>query len=183
VRNALLLDQVATGPVDGYLLPGPALPVTVGAGDGTVTFDGEQVRLEWNWMTEQSKSSGGPRTIALAELTSVEWLPGIGLENGYLRFRTTGPAGSTPPKHDPHAVALWGLKKDPLMALVGAAVVARLPHPRTRTKLVPADAVAQGADDHDAMLRRLRELGELRQAGILTDEEFTTAKQAILKRL
>ena len=32
------------------------------------------------------------------------------------------------------------------------------------------------------LLRRLRELGELHQAGILTDEEFTTAKQAVLKR-
>jgi uncharacterized protein YqgQ len=33
------------------------------------------------------------------------------------------------------------------------------------------------------LLRRLRELGELYEAGILTDEEFATAKRAVLKRL
>ncbi|MCW8217736.1 SHOCT domain-containing protein, partial [Streptomyces griseolus] len=42
---------------------------------------------------------------------------------------------------------------------------------------------APAADDHDALLRRLRELGQLYEAGILTDDEFSTAKQAILKRM
>ncbi|RST19384.1 SHOCT domain-containing protein, partial [Streptomyces sp. WAC04770] len=41
----------------------------------------------------------------------------------------------------------------------------------------------QPADDHDVLLRRLRELGELHRAGVLTDEEFSTAKQAILRRM
>lgn len=71
------------------------------------------------------------------------------------------------------------------MALVAAAVVARLPHPRApRAPDAPAPAAPASAagDDHDVLLRRLRELGELHGAGILTDEEFTTAKQAVLKR-
>jgi hypothetical protein len=38
-------------------------------------------------------------------------------------------------------------------------------------------------DDHDALLRRLRELGERHHTGVLTDEEFTLAKQAVLKRM
>ena len=48
------------------------------------------------------------------------------------------------------------------------------------------DAVPPGAadpDDADALLRRLRELGGLHRDGVLTDEEFTAAKQAILRRL
>ncbi|MFE4538122.1 DUF4429 domain-containing protein [Streptomyces scopuliridis] len=203
VRNALLLEQVEPGPVGRYLLPGPALPITVSAGDASVTFDGERIRLEWNWKTEESKSSGGPRTLALGEVQAVEWLPSAGLENGYLRFLTSRAPVSTPPKYDPHAVDLYGFRKDPLMALVGAAVVARLPHPRATaaeptaapapsltkaavTTSGTADPTARAAasgDDHDALLRRLRELGELHQAGILTDEEFSTAKRAILKRL
>ncbi|MES4831297.1 SHOCT domain-containing protein, partial [Streptomyces anthocyanicus] len=38
-------------------------------------------------------------------------------------------------------------------------------------------------DDHDALLRRLRELGDLHRSGVLTDEEFALAKQAVLKRM
>ena len=36
---------------------------------------------------------------------------------------------------------------------------------------------------HDAVLRRLAELGELHRTGVLTDEEFATAKQAVISRL
>ncbi|WP_328677680.1 DUF4429 domain-containing protein [Streptomyces sp. NBC_00322] len=181
VRNALLLDQVQTGPVDAYLLPGPALPITVGAGDGTATFDGERIRLEWNWKTEESKSSGGARSVALEDVEAVEWLPSAGLENGYLRFRVNKAGSPPPPKYDPYAVELWGFRKDPLMALVGAAVTARMPHPYAPQAAVPPPAPS--SDEHDALLRRLRELGELHQAGILTEEEFTTAKRAVLKHL
>ncbi|MFE1956875.1 DUF4429 domain-containing protein [Streptomyces sp. NPDC059479] len=193
VRNALLLDGVESSPVDRYLLPGPALPITASAGDGTVTFDGERIRLEWNWKTEESKSSGGPTILALADVESVEWQPSAGLDNGYLRFRVARAPASARPKYDPYAVELWGFRKDPLMALAGAAVVARLPHPYasagtgTGAEAGPepetAGTATPGGEDHDALLRRLRELGELHQAGILTAEEFATAKQAVLKRL
>ncbi|QGV80526.1 DUF4429 domain-containing protein [Streptomyces ficellus] len=197
VRRAMLLEQVETGPVDAYLLPGPSLPITVGAGDATVTFDGERIRLEWNWKTEESKASGGARTLALTGVRAVEWLPAAGLENGYLRFRVDGAGQSAAPpapKYDPHAVELWGFRKDPLMALLGAAVVARLPHPNAAPPdaappaleaAAPAavPAAVPAAPDHDVLLRRLRELGELHRAGVLTDEEFTLAKQAVLKQL
>ncbi|MFD4140639.1 DUF4429 domain-containing protein [Streptomyces sp. NPDC058572] len=197
VRHALLLEQVETGPLDAYLLPGPALPITVGAGDGTATFDGDRIRLEWNWKTDESKASGGSRTLALADVQAVEWLPAAGLENGYVRFVLSKGAGRVPPKYDPHAVELWGFRKDPLMALVAAAVVARLPHPYAAGDSAavtgaasapvpvpaPAAALPPSGDDHDALLRRLRELGELHQAGILTDDEFSTAKAAVLKRM
>ncbi|SEQ34683.1 Short C-terminal domain-containing protein [Streptomyces sp. yr375] len=186
VRGALALDQVPAGPVDAYLLPGPSVPLTAAAGDGTASFDGEQVRLEWNWKTEDAKAAAGARTIAVADITGVEWQPSAGLENGHLRFTVRGAPTKARPKYDPNAVELWGFRKDPLMALVAAAVQARLPHPSATTTAGPVGALLpapEPADDHDALLRRLRELGELHRDGVLTDEEFTMAKQAVLKRL
>ncbi|MGW0813853.1 DUF4429 domain-containing protein [Streptomyces viridiviolaceus] len=191
VRGALLLDQVPSGPVDAYLLPGPPVPLSVSAGDGTASFDGERVRLEWNWKTEDSKVAAGARTLSLDDIAAVEWHPAAGLDNGCLRFTVKNAPTKAPPKYDPNAVELWGFKKDPLMALVAAAVQARLPHPAA-----PAAPAAHGdagpvqdppapavEDDHDALLRRLRELGELHRAGVLTDDEFALAKQAVLKRM
>ncbi|MGW1001647.1 DUF4429 domain-containing protein [Streptomyces sp. NPDC002520] len=202
VRTALLLEGVPSGPVTGYRLPGPPLPVSAAAGDGTAAFDGERVRLEWNWKTEDAKAATGPRTIPLAEITAVRWQPAAGLENGHLRFTVRGAPVTAPPKFDPNAVELWGFRKDPLMALVAAAVQVRLPHPSAPAAgalapagapapveaLVPRQAEAPtGApaaeDDHDALLRRLRELGELHRSGVLTDEEFTLAKRAVLSRM
>ncbi|MFI7503556.1 DUF4429 domain-containing protein [Streptomyces sp. NPDC049687] len=192
VRHALLLDEVPAGPVDAYLLPGPSVPLSCSAGDGTASFDGDHVRLEWNWKTEDAKASAGTRTIRVEDITGVEWQPAVGLENGHLRFRVRHAPTKAPPKYDPNAVELWGFKKDPLMALVAAAVQARLPHPATgpqdalRPALRPSGPEPDGPSpggDHDALLRRLRELGELHREGVLTDDEFTMAKQAVLKRL
>ncbi|MFJ8017471.1 DUF4429 domain-containing protein [Streptomyces sp. NPDC096339] len=199
VRQALLLDQVDPGPTTSYLLPGPAVPITVGAGDGTAAFDGERVALEWNWTTEEAKRSGGPRGFHIGDLRSVEWGPSKGLENGWLRFTLAGAGKPLAPKYDPHTVELFGFKKDPLMALVAAAVAVRMPHPAAPQDAPPAASVtaiapaepqksldpagaAAPAEDHDALLRRLRELGELHQSGVLTAEEFTSAKQAVLRR-
>ncbi|WP_328771392.1 DUF4429 domain-containing protein [Streptomyces sp. NBC_00286] len=192
IRNALLLDEVPTTAVDRYLAPGPSVPLSVSAGDGTASFDGERVRLDWNWKTEEAKAAAGARTIYFADIESVEWHPAVGLENGYLRFTVRNAPTKAPPKYDPNSIELWGFKKDPLMALVAAAVQARLPHPSAssiedRVPISPnspaQDAEPPAEPDHDALLRRLRELGELHKSGILTEEEFTLAKQAILKRL
>lgn len=195
VRNALLIEQVPEGPVDRFLLPGPSLPVSGGGGDGTASFDGETVRLTWNWKAEESKTASGPATFPLARIAGVRWLPSIGLENGYLRFEPVDGPVSAPPKYDPYSLELWGLSKREYTAVVvAAAVLARLPQARTAldapveapalTKAPePAPAAVPPADDHDVLLRRLRELGELHRAGVLTDEEFSTAKQAILSRM
>jgi hypothetical protein len=193
VRGALLLDGVPADPVGAYLLPGPAVPLSVSAGDGSASFDGERVRLEWNWKTEDAKVAAGTRVLPLADITAVQWLPSIGLDNGHLRFTVRGAPTKAPPKYDPNAIELWGFKKDPLMALVAAAVQARLPHPAAarpagsppdpRPRPTTAAATVAVEDDHDALLRRLRELGELHRDGTLTDDEFALAKAAVLKRL
>ncbi|MGB8941328.1 MAG: DUF4429 domain-containing protein, partial [Streptomyces sp.] len=111
VRNALLIEQVPAAPCDSYLLPGPPVPLSVSAGDGTASFDGEHIRLEWNWKTEEAKSAAGTRTLALSEVAAVEWQPAAGLENGHLRFTVRHAPTKAPPKYDPNSVELWGFKK------------------------------------------------------------------------
>ncbi|GGO46909.1 hypothetical protein GCM10012287_18310 [Streptomyces daqingensis] len=210
LRHALLLEEIPATPCDRYLLPGPSVPLTASGTDGVASFDGERVQLDWNWMAGEGKSHAGPRVLAVGELEGVEWTPAIGWENGSLRFRPKGGHAVLKPEHDPNCLLLWGVRQARETGgsvLLAAAVTARLPHPAvTRTlpeeerreALPPsldktsreypgedADAggtARGGAADHDSLLRRLRDLGELHREGVLTDEEFVAAKKAVLSR-
>lgn len=180
VRAALLAEGVPEGPSNRYLLPGPPVPLTANASDGMVTFDGDVIMIEPNWAADGAKQKAGPQRIPLADVAAVEWIPNGGMENGRLRFtRRSEPSTRMPIKHDPAAVTLWGLSKETrTVALLVTAVIARLPHPLAEPPVIEAPE-----EDHDVVLRRLRELGALHRDGVLTDEEFTTAKQALLRRL
>jgi hypothetical protein len=208
IRRALLLDRVPKEPSKAYLLSGPPVPVSVRSSDGTVSFDGSQVRIDWSDTSERVKRATGPRIIGLGELVRVEWLPNTSQEDGFLRFVTHETVLSKlPPEKDPYALDLWGSKRrDLLTALVATAVTARLPHPSTRPAEEPGGTDgtegAEGAerfdgaearpvstpplppggpDHHDVLLRRLRELGRLHHDGVLTDEEFAMTKAAVLR--
>lgn len=190
IRRALLLDQVPAEPAKTYLLTGPPVPVSVRSSDGTVSFDGARVRIDWADTSDRVKRATGPRIIAVGDLVQVEWLPNSGYEDGFLRFVTRETVFSKlPPEKDPFALDLWGsARRDLLTALVAAAVTARLPHPSARSgeyadrpaQLAAVPVPAQ-ADHHDVLLRRLRELGELHRDGVLTDEEFAATKAAVLR--
>ncbi|AVH56991.1 MULTISPECIES: DUF4429 domain-containing protein [Streptomyces] len=188
IRHALLLEQIPKEPAKAYLLSGPPVPVSVRSSDGTVSFDGAQVRIDWADTSDRVKRATGPRIIAIGDLVQVEWLPNSGYEDGFMRFVTREAAFSKlPPEKDPYALDLWGsARRDLLTALVATAVTARLPHPSTRTgeyadRPQLAASVPPPADHHDVLLRRLRELGELHRDGVLTDEEFAATKAAVLR--
>ncbi|WP_406198362.1 MULTISPECIES: DUF4429 domain-containing protein [unclassified Streptomyces] len=190
IRRALLLDQIPKEPTRAYLLPGPPVPVSVRSSDGTVSFDGVQVRIDWSDTAERVKRATGPRIVDVGDLVQVEWLPNSGYEDGFLRFVTRETVLSKlPPEKDPYALDLWGnARRDLLTALVATAVTARLPHPSSRPRVEdPTDrrqlaaAVPPRADHHDVLLRRLRELGELHRDGVLTDEEFAMTKAVVLR--
>ncbi|WP_018657820.1 DUF4429 domain-containing protein [Actinomadura flavalba] len=185
VRNFRTVWEVPDGPADRYLLTGPGVPITAAAGDGTASFDGQHVTFQWNWLAEDVKSDAGAQRFALDEIASVEWAPQSGMGYGYLRVWLRG--DRNPPQSaekDPRCVS-WGMVKEGgTMVLLGAAVAARLPHPSGPPKEIEAPAAPEPAPDAtDAILRRLRELGELRDTGVLTEDEFATAKQALLRRL
>ncbi|MFI2430423.1 DUF4429 domain-containing protein [Streptomyces sp. NPDC018693] len=191
IRQALLLDEVPKEPTTAYLLPGPPVPVSVRSSDGTVSFDGTRVRIDWADSADRVKRATGPRIIGVDDLVQVEWLPNSGQEDGFLRFVTRETVFSKlPPDKDPYALDLWGsVRRDLLTALVAAAVTARLPHPSTnpgggradRPPPAVAGPQAWATGHHDVLLRRLRELGELHREGVLTDEEFAMTKAIVLR--
>ncbi|MFJ8714853.1 DUF4429 domain-containing protein [Streptomyces violaceus] len=190
IRRALLLDRIPKEPAKAYLLPGPPVPVSVRSSDGTVSFDGTRVRIDWADASERVKRATGPRIITMGDLVQVEWLPNSGHEDGLLRFVTRETVFSKlPPEKDPYALDLWGsARRDLLTALVATAVTARLPHPSTDAghdtsahRPLPAPAVPPASEHHDVLLRRLRELGQLHRDGVLTDEEFTMTKAVVLR--
>ncbi|MFC9127242.1 DUF4429 domain-containing protein [Streptomyces sp. NPDC057099] len=188
IRRALLLDRIPKEPAKAYLLPGPPVPVSVRSSDGTVSFDGTRVRIDWADASERVKRATGPRIITLGDLVQVEWLPNSGHEDGLLRFVTRETVFSKlPPEKDPYALDLWGSpRRDLLTALVATAVTARLPHPSADAEhhsnaQRPAPAVPPAAEHHDVLLRRLRELGRLHRDGVLTDEEFARTKAVVLR--
>ncbi|MDT0570463.1 DUF4429 domain-containing protein [Streptomyces sp. DSM 3412] len=191
IRQSMLLEQTPKEPASAYLLPGPPVPVSVRSSDGTVSFDGTRVRIDWNDTSDRVKRATGPRIIDVGELVRVEWLPNSGYEDGFLRFVTRETVFSKlPPERDPFALDLWGsTRRDLLTALVATAVTARLPHPSTRAddhadRSGPDGTVTTrppDPDHHDTLLRRLREIGELHRDGVLTDEEFAATKAAVLR--
>ena len=131
-----MIEQVPEGPSDRYLLPGPALPLSVPGGDGTATFDGEWIRIEWNWMAEEVKKSAGPQRFALKDLIGLEWIPNAAPGERPppvppQRLRTQ--AGPQAP--NPHCLVLWGMDKaDPHDRVLVTAVFVRLPHPSARLR-------------------------------------------------
>ncbi|MFL6115064.1 MAG: DUF4429 domain-containing protein [Catenulispora sp.] len=189
VRDALTVAQVPSDePAERYLVAAPGVPVTATGQDGAASFDGETVRLEWNWLADLKKRNAGTREWPLSALAAVEWRPAVGIDWGWIRFRIRGAAGivNANPRLDPDCLTLWGTKKESgASAVLAAAVVGRMRHPSAGVAELESEAGGKPAavgSDHDAMLRRLRELGELRRDGVLTDEEFAVAKQAVLRQ-
>jgi hypothetical protein len=60
IRRALLLDRIPKEPAKANLLPGPPVPVSVRSSDGTVSFDGTRVRIDWADTSERVKTRHRP---------------------------------------------------------------------------------------------------------------------------
>ncbi|MFD5321784.1 DUF4429 domain-containing protein [Streptomyces sp. NPDC127098] len=197
VERETLADYYATelrsalGPradeaADEYLVPAPAAPLQFKAYDGKVSFDGSVVSFRWFWTGASSaKWKAGDQSFQVAELAEVEWRsPEIA--GGHLRLRRRGKDGKPvdgegPADQDPAAVVFglgYGLVHEslPLAAAVLEAVRAAEP-----AGSVPAHRNHR-ADPKD-IADRIRHLGELHSAGLLTDKEFASKKTELLAEL
>ncbi|WP_406130568.1 DUF4429 domain-containing protein [Streptomyces canus] len=167
-------------PAERFLVPAPEVPLQFKAYDGKASFDGRTVRFRWFWTGASSaKWKAGDQSFPVSELTGVEWRSPEVFE-GHLRL-LRGEPGPVQADQDPAAV-VFGLGYGPVHeSLPFAAAVLAAVRQRGPAAVVPAAAVPRR--DPADIAERIRHLGELHQAGLVTDEEFSMKKAELLAEL
>ncbi|MDT0486801.1 MULTISPECIES: DUF4429 domain-containing protein [Streptomyces] len=167
-------------PAERFLVPAPEVPLQFKAYDGKASFDGRTVRFRWFWTGASSaKWKAGDQSFPVSELTGVEWRSPEVFE-GHLRL-LRGEPGPVQADQDPAAV-VFGLGYGPVHeSLPFAAAVLSAVRQRGPAAVIPA-ATAPRRDPAD-IAERIRHLGELHQAGLVTDEEFSVKKAELLAEL
>ncbi|MCT9082769.1 DUF4429 domain-containing protein [Streptomyces fulvoviolaceus] len=167
-------------PAERFLVPAPEVPLQFKAYDGKASFDGKTVHFRWFWTGASSaKWKAGDQSFAVSELGGVEWRSPEVFE-GHLRLLRRD-VGEQPVQadQDPAAV-VFGLGYGPVHeSLPFAAAVLAAVRERGPVAAVPAAPRRDPAD----IAERIRHLGELHQAGLVTDEEFSVKKAELLAEL
>ncbi|MEU2558334.1 DUF4429 domain-containing protein [Streptomyces longispororuber] len=180
-----LLPAEAPGDAERYLVAAPEAPLQFKAYDGKASFDGKAVAFRWFWTGASSaKWKAGDQSFLVTDLSGVEWRSPEVFE-GHLRLlRREAPVPQPAQADQDPAAVVFGLgygpvhESLPFAASVLAAVRASGPAPAP----VAAAAPAVRRDPAD-IAERIRHLGELHQAGLLTDDEFTAKKAELLAEL
>jgi hypothetical protein len=173
-----------SGPADRHLVAAPETPLQFKAYDGKATFDGTAVRFRWSWTGASSaKWKAGDQSFPVTGLSGVEWRSPE-LFEGHLRLlpRDADTAAQPPqPDQDPAAV-VFGLGYGPVHESLpfAAAVLAAVRAARPAT---PVSVPAAARRDPGDIAERIRHLGELHRAGLVTDEEFSLKKAELLAEL
>lgn len=187
VAEAAPLDEKE--PADRFLMTAPPAPLHFKAYDGKATFDGSKVAFRWFWTGASSaKWKAGDQSFTVQELSGVEWRsPDV--FDGYLRLlRRGGAQQPTQADHDPAAV-VFGLgygpvhESLPFAAAVLAAVRTSGAGPATDPGSVPVPVLVAARPDPADIAERIRHLGELHEAGLVTDDEFSAKKAQLLAEL
>ncbi|MFF2652005.1 DUF4429 domain-containing protein [Streptomyces sp. NPDC058045] len=173
-------------PAEHYLVPAPDAPLQFKAYDAKASFDGKTVSFRWFWTGASSaKWKAGDQSFLLSDLAGVEWRSPE-LSEGHLRLlRRTGPEEAQVDQ-DPASV-VFGLGYGPVHESLpfAASVLSALRSstgPAADSVPVAVGAVSARRDPAD-IADRIRHLGELHQAGLVTDEEFSTKKAQLLAEL
>jgi hypothetical protein len=198
-------------PAERHLVAAPEAPLGFKAYDGKALFDGREVSFRWSWTgASTTKWKAGDQTFPIGDLQGIEWRSPEAID-GYLRLLPrdavppagavargpgaglgAGPGvvpgagvdgtGRAQADHDPAAV-VFGLGYGPVHeSLPFAAAVLAAVRGAGRVP-VPVHAVAGERRDPASVAERIRHLGELHQAGLVTDEEFSAKKAELLAEL
>lgn len=174
-----------TGPAERFLVAAPEAPLQFKAYDGKASFDGRSVSFRWFWTGASSaKWKAGDQSFPVSALGGVEWRSPE-LFEGYLRLLRREAAGERPaqPDHDPASV-VFGLGYGPVhesLPFAAAVLAAVRSAGGAGAGVAPADAGPRR--DPADIADRIRHLGELHEAGLVTDEEFSVKKAELLAEL
>nr|WP_078508844.1 DUF4429 domain-containing protein [Streptomyces zinciresistens] len=182
-RDELRARLGGSGPAGEFLVAAPEAPLQFKAYDGKASFDGRSVRFRWFWTGASSaKWKAGDQSFPLAGLSGVEWRSPE-LFEGHLRLLRRETDGTEPAQadQDPAAV-VFGLGYGPVHESLpfAAAVLAAVRRGGPAAAAVPAGAPRRDPAD---IAERIRHLGELHEAGLVTDEEFSAKKAELLAQL
>ncbi|MFF6782694.1 DUF4429 domain-containing protein [Streptomyces sp. NPDC012510] len=171
-----------SGPAERFLVDAPEVPLQFKAYDGKASFDGRSVSFRWSWTGASSaKWKAGDQSFPVSSLSGVEWRSPEAFE-GHLRLLRRDTQVRAQPDQDP-ATVVFGLGYGPVHESLpfAAAVLAAV---RSGSAGPAEVAVAAGPRRDPADIAdRIRHLGELHQAGLVTDEEFSVKKAELLAEL
>ncbi|WP_030419691.1 DUF4429 domain-containing protein [Streptomyces sp. SCSIO 75703] len=170
-------------PAERYLVAAPEGPRRFKAYDGKASFDGTSVRFRWSWTGASSaKWKAGDQSFPVAGLGGVEWRSPEALE-GHLRLLPRDGEPADPRADQDPAAVVFALGYGPVHESLpfAAAVLAAV---RERGAAAPAPVVVPAPRrDPSDIAERIRHLGELHRAGLVTDEEFSSKKAQLLAEL
>ncbi|MET9082257.1 DUF4429 domain-containing protein [Streptomyces sp. NPDC004237] len=169
-----------SGPAERFLVAAPEAPRQFKAYDGKASFDGRAVQFRWSWTgASTAKWKAGDQSFAVTDLAGVEWRSPEVFE-GHLRLLRRDHAGGAVPADQDPATVVFGLGYGPVHeSLPFAAAVLEA----VRAKGASALPVQAGRRDPADIAERIRHLGELHRAGLITDEEFSVKKAELLAEL
>jgi hypothetical protein len=159
-----------------------AAPVMAKGYNGTVTFDGDWVTIERTGFRARTTVGKGTKRIPVSSITAVQWKPAGGLFNGFISFtlgggneaRSVFGTQTANAATDENSV-LIKKKQMPEFEQLRAAVEQAIAQRGRPTAAAPAAA--------PDVIGQIEQLGRLRDAGVLTNEEFEAKKVELLGRL
>ena len=154
-------------------MPGLTLPVTVDRADPS------KFKIEWDEV-QDSRDRAAANAEALAAMMRGETPPGAGPMGAFggANIQVVNASGTDPrllPEEKKAKLRMLGIDPDQLAIQQGFG-----PTPAAQAPQPPAPAPDSG-DEVDEQLARLAKLGQLRDAGVLTPEEFEQQKRKILE--
>ncbi|RFS82732.1 DUF4429 domain-containing protein [Actinomadura spongiicola] len=197
LRRAIQSHGLADTPAKDFLIHYPERVTQCVGRDGSMHLDGDTVTISWAAFADHSKRSQGPHwRIPISALESVNWQPGRNTAGGYgfvqLRLSGAPPQLEVHPAEDVNAILLESEESHANGVLIATTLLQRM----QRTDTCPAPSILEvwtqlyssgskrpAPQEGNDPVKRLHRLGELRDAGLLTEDEFQAMKKEILDRL